>query len=118
MDTIGGGTGPIDQAPPHIVWEYRRTIASPFLFSLLAAVAVAATELIDTSGGVHKFLFACEERMRGAGDLKFHKRILLAVDLDGLTGGHGRAGDKGLVVRHILEHHFPIVGGMNLFFHF
>ena len=66
--------------------------------SLLFTVAVAAAEFVDTSGGVHKFLLACEERVGRAGDFELHERILLAVDLDGLAGSHSRTGDESLLV--------------------
>lgn len=84
----------------------------------LDAVAVAAAEFVDATCGVDEFLLAGEERMRRAGDLKLYERIFLAVDCDGLFCGYRGASDEDFVVGHILEHHFAIIGGMNVFFHF
>ena len=53
------------------------------------AVAVAAHELVDATGGVDELLLACEERMRRAGDFEFHQRIGNAVNFDGFFCSHG-----------------------------
>ena len=86
-------------------------------FLLLGTVAVAAAELVDASCGVDELLLAGEEGVRGGGDFKLHQGILLAVDLDGLTGSDSRAGDENLLVRHVFENDLTVVGGMNIFLH-
>ena len=83
----------------------------------LVAVAVAAHELIDATCGVDEFLFACEERVRGAGDFKLHQRIGHTVDIDGFAGCDSRTGDECFIVRHVFEDNFAIVGGMDVLFH-
>ena len=85
---------------------------------LLGAVAVAAHELVYAACGVDEFLLAGEEGVRSAGDFKLHKGIGNTINLDSFAGGHGRTGDEDFVIRHVLENHFAIVGGMNVFFHF
>ena len=84
----------------------------------LAAVAIAAHELVDAACGVDEFLLAGEEGMRRTGDLKFHQRILLAVDFDGLARCDSAARDECLIVRHILETYLAVLFGMNFLFHF
>ena len=84
---------------------------------LLLAVAVAAHELVDAACGVDELLLAGEEGVGRACDFKLYQGIGYAVYLDGLLGGHGRASDKDLVVRHIFEHYFTVVGRMDVCFH-
>ena len=85
---------------------------------LLAAVAVTAHELIDATSGVDEFLLAGEEWVRRAGDFQLHEGILLAIDFDGFTSCNSRASDESVIIRHIFENNFAVVGWMNIFFHF
>lgn len=85
---------------------------------LLAAVAVAAAELVDATCGVDEFLFAGEEGVGAAGDFKLYEGIFFTVDFDCLTGSYSRAGDENLFVRHVFESHLTVVGRMDVFFHF
>ena len=93
-----------------------KRLAAPLL--LLDAVAVAGAELVDASCGVDELLLAGEEGVGGAGDLKLHEGILLAVDLDGLAGGYCGACDEDLIVRHVFEHYLTIGGRVDVLFHF
>ena len=57
---------------------------------LLVAVAIAAEELINTTGGIDELVLASEEWVAGRGDFELNQWILLAVDDDGLLGVDGR----------------------------
>ena len=85
---------------------------------LLGAVAVTAAELVHAAGGVDQLLLAREEGVRGTGDLKLYKRILLAVNFYCFARSNSGTCDERLVVRHVLETYLAVLLGMKIFFHF
>lgn len=82
------------------------------------SVAVAGAEFVDATGGIDEFLLSGVEGVRGGSDFEFDEGVCFAVEVDGFASGYGAACDEHFVVRHIFEHHFAIVGGMDVFFHF
>lgn len=85
---------------------------------LLVAVAVAAHELVYAACGIDKLLLTGEEGVRCAGDLKFYEGIGYAIHFDCLLGGYGGTSDEDLVIGHVLEYYFTVVGRMDICFHF
>ena len=77
----------------------------------------ALLELVDTTLGIHELVLTGEEGVRVGGDAAGYNVVLNTIDFFLLGGGHGGAGDEDFVVGHILEDHFTVVGGMNVFFH-
>ena len=94
------------------------TLALEIIARLLAsAVAVTGHEFVHTTSGVHEFGLTGVERVTRIRDLKLDKRILNAVDFDGVLGSGCRAAEELSTVRHIFENYYAIVIGMNSSFH-
>lgn len=91
-------------------------IAGKQLF--LFTVTVTGKELIDTTCGVDELLLTGEEGVRGGSDFKLYQRIGFAINFNSLLSSYGRVSDENLIVRHIFEYNFAIVGRMDVFFHF
>lgn len=85
---------------------------------LFASSSVAAEELINTAGSVHKSSLASVEGVRRAGDFHLNKGIGLTFELNSLFCLACGAGEEHITVAHVLEYHRTIVGRMDVFFHF
>jgi len=78
----------------------------------------ASLEFIDTAFDVYNALLAGKERVRGAGDVHFNKRVLVAVfPLGGFVAGHSGASQELETVVQVLKHHGAVVGWVNVFLH-
>ena len=86
--------------------------------SLLLPGLVSLIEHINSAGGVDNLGLACVERVRAAGDLKLHYRVLNSIDNNRFLRIHAGTGDEYLLVGHILESYKTVVFGMNSFLHF
>ena len=75
----------------------------PFLYVVyailfLATVAITTHELINTTGGVNKFLFSGEEWVRRTSDFEFHKGISHTINFNCFFSGDCRASDEDFLV--------------------
>ena len=84
---------------------------------LLLPGLVSLIEHINSAGGVDNLGLACVERVRAAGDLKLHYRVLNSIDNNRFLRIHAGTGDEYLLVGHILESYKTVVFGMNSFLH-
>ena len=85
---------------------------------LLVAVAIAAEELINTTGGIDELVLASVEWVAGRSDFELYEGVLNTINLDGLFGGNGGTRDESHVVRHVLECYRTIVFWMEILLHF
>ena len=84
---------------------------------LLLPGLVPLIEHINSAGGVDNLGLSGVERMRAAGDLKLHYRVLNSIDNDRFLRVNAGTGDEYLLVGHILESYKTVVFGMNSFLH-
>ena len=81
-----------------------------------AAVAELLAEFLNTASGVDDLVLAGEERMRFSGNLDLHERIVLALEIDRVTGLNRGTGDEFEIAGQVVENDFAIVW-VNAFFH-
>ena len=85
--------------------------------SLLAALGVAAHELIDTTSGIDELALTSVEGVRAGRDFELHYGISLAFKFHRVSGLGGRTAQEHVAIAHVLEHYGAIVVGMNTLFH-
>ena len=85
--------------------------------SLLLPGLVSLIEHINSAGGVDNLGLACVERVRAAGDLKLHYRVLNSINNNRFLCVNAGTGDAYILVRHLLESYKTVVFGMNSFLH-
>ena len=85
---------------------------------LLAALCIAAHELVYATCCVDELRLTCVEGVRSVGDFQLNERIGLTFELDGLVGLAGRAAEEHVTVAHVLEHNGTVILWMKSFFHF
>ena len=90
---------------------------SSLCFGRLGLETVLAVETIDATFGVDDLLGTRVERMARGRDVDIDKRILDAVDLNGLLGGCARPRDELKIARNIFEDDEAITFWMDAFFH-
>ena len=84
---------------------------------LLAALAVAAHELVYATGSVDELGLTRVEGVRSRRDFELHQGISFAFELDGFRRFAGGAREEHIAVGHIFEDYGAIVFGMKILFH-
>lgn len=98
---------------------FRSGVRFLFLRNNLCLLFVTFLELVDPSCGIHQYILARKERMRGVGNFQFDQRIFLTVfPFDIFAGLGGGTADKAGAIAHILEDDKTIIRGVEAFFHF
>lgn len=79
---------------------------------------VAVLEFIHAPGSVHKLHLTSVKWVRSVRNFQLNERVFLTIlPHDGLLRLHGGAGEKAVIVGHILEHNEAVIFRMNVFFH-